>query len=224
MAVVLLKNLSDKANIIEQQNYILSYAKKHRISIDIIELETSDYSKKLEYRGELKGFLRSLDKNSALIVYDFWVLSQDVGELVKICECLLQRNISLHIAQKKELIHVKSSPLSVLSLLSKQREACMVQKGVLGQGRPKGRMSQSKFDKFRSSIIAYLEQDYSVSKIATTLGVSRTSLKDYINSRNLKKLAQTKKELLGAVPRKIVRKSGRVKNCDLISDENNKKD
>lgn len=217
MAAVLLKNLSDRVNIIEQQNSILSYAKRNRISIDIIELETSDFSKKLEERGELKGFLRSLNPKDTLIIYDFWVLSLDVGELVKICECLLQRDIALHICQKKELIDVNSTPLHVLNILAKQRDVGMVKKEHFGQGRPKGRMSQSKFDKYRSEIISYLEQNYSVSKIATILGVSRTSLKDYINSRNLKNLADIKKELLGVTPKKIAQKSGKIKKCDLIA-------
>ncbi len=224
MAVVLLKNQSDRANIIEQQNHILSYAKKHQISIDVIEIETSDASKKLEQRGELKGFLRSLNPKDTLLIYDFWVLSLNVGELVKVCECLLQRDIALHICRKKEVVDNKCTPLQVLHILAKEREACMVQKESLGQGRPKGRMSQSKFDKYRSQIISYLEQNYSVSKIAQTLNVSRTSLKDYINSRNLKNLAQTKKELLGAIPKKTHKRNSKIEKCDLIANEKDTKD
>ncbi len=217
MAVVLLKNISDKINILEQQNYILSYAKKNQISIDVIELETSDSSKKLEQRNEFKGFLRSLKHNDTLIVYDFWVLSNDVGELVKVCDCLLRRNISLHVSIKKEIIEPSSSPLHVLNLLSKQRHLATSQKQNATQGRPKGRMSQSKFDIHRSQIISYLEQGYSVSKIALTLGISRTSLKDYINSRNLKNLVLAKKELLGVTPKEILQKSKKFKKCDLIA-------
>ncbi len=201
MVVVLLKNLSDKVNILEQQNHILAYAKKNQISIDVIELETSDSSKKLEQRSEFKGFLRSLKHSDTLIVYDFWVLSSDIGELVKICDCLLRRNISLHVCSKKEIIESSSTPLHVLELLSKEREAKITQKQNVTQGRPKGRMSQSKFDIHRSQIISCLEKGHSVSKIALTLGVSRTSLKDYINSRNLKNLVLAKKGAFRSYPK-----------------------
>lgn len=219
MAIILLKNITDKVNILEQQNFMLSYAKKNRIAIDTTELETSDHKKPLEDRMELKGFLRSLNVNDTLLVYDFWVLSFRVDDLVKICECLLQRNITLHICSKKEIFSTDSTALHVLSVLSKERTESKEEKKTLGQGRPKGRMSQSKFDRYRSKIISYLEEGYSVSKIADILNVKRTSLKDYINSRNLKVLAKTKQELLGATPKKIHAKKVTSKKCDLIANK-----
>ncbi len=219
MAVVLLKNLTNKANIKEQQDSIISYAKKHSISIDTTEIDTSDSSRSLEERTEFKGFLRSLQQNCMLVVYDFWVLSENVDELVKICECLLQRNISLYVANKKEIISVKSSALYVLHVLSKERKTNKALTKNTKLGRPKGRMSQSKFDTLRPQIIKYLELDYPVSKIACMLKVSRTSLKDYINSRNLKELACSKKELLGAVPNMNEPKN-EIKKCELIAKQN----
>lgn len=222
MATVLLKNLTDRANILEQQNAIVSYARKHFISISVTEIDTSDFSKVLEDRHEFKGFLRSLNPNSNLLIYDFWVLSSNVGELVKICECLLQRNISLHVCNKKEIIESNSSALHVLSILSRERNIRVKVKENTLLGRPKGRMSQSKFDKYRSEIISYLEDGFAVSKIAEILNVRRTSLKDYINSRNLKELANTKKELLGATPKKIARKINKSTQCDLIAQKNMK--
>lgn len=217
MAVILLKNISDKVNIIEQQDTILAYASRNRISIDSIEIETSDFSKVLEERSELKGFLRSLNADETLIVYDFWAFSSSVSELVKVIECLMKRNITLHIVNKREIIDADMTPLSVLSILAKEREMQRQPKERLRRGRPVGRMSQSKFDQYRSQVIAFLEEDVSVSQIARTLKVSRTSLKDYINSRNLKELAQTKKELLGATPKKISRNKKQTKKCDLIA-------
>lgn len=217
MATILLKNLTDKVNILEQQNFLLSYARKNSISIEATELETSEHKKLLEDRMEFRGFLRSLNPNDTLLIYDFWVLSSRVDELVKICECLFQRNITLHVCSKKEILSANSSAFEVVSVLAKERQRDNDDKKTLGQGRPKGRMSQSKFDKYRSKVIAYLEEGYSVSKIADELGVRRTSLKDYINSRNLKVLAKTKQELLGATPRKIHHKKIENKKCDLIA-------
>lgn len=219
MAVILLKNISDKVNIIEQQDNILAYAARNRISIELTEIETSDSSKVLEERTELKGFLRSLNANTTIIIYDFWVISPHVDELVKVIECLMKRNITLHVCNKKEIIDANMTPLSVLTILAKERAIQHDPKEKARRGRPMGRMSQSKFDQYRSQVIALLEEETSVSQIAKILGVSRTSLKDYINSRNLKTLAQTKKELLGATPKRIARKTRQTKKCDLIAQE-----
>lgn len=219
MAVILLKNISENVNILEQQNSILAYAAKNRIPIERTEIETSDTSKVLEERTELKGFLRSLNHNMSVIIYDFWVISSDVGELVKVIKCFMERNITLHVYNKKEIIDVDMPPLTILTILAKERENKKEPKESLKRGRPVGRMSQSKFDQYRSQIISLLEEKTSVSKIAQVLGVSRTSLKDYINSRNLKTLAQTKKELLGATPKRILRKAKKIKKCDLIVKE-----
>lgn len=219
MAVILLKNLTDKINILEQQNSVLAYAAKNRISIELTEIETSDSSKSLESRGELKGFLRSLNPDETILVYDFWVFSSHIDELVKILECLLRRNITLHVVNKKTVIDTQSTPLHILSTLAKERQVLVQQKEKMRRGRPTGRMSQSKFDRYRSEIIEFLEDGYSVSKIASKLNVSRTSLKDYVNSRNLKTLAKTKKELLGATPKQISRKNRYKKKCDLIAED-----
>ena len=56
-------------------------------------------------------------------------------------------------------------------------------------GRPKGSKSSSKFDKYISDIILLLKEKKSVSEMARILNVSRSSLKDYVESRELKQLA-----------------------------------
>ena len=53
-------------------------------------------------------------------------------------------------------------------------------------------MSKSKFDAYRPQIIELLENRTSISEIAKILQVSRTSLKDYVNSRALKSLSKQK--------------------------------
>ena len=56
-------------------------------------------------------------------------------------------------------------------------------------GRPKGSKSSSKFDKHINEIIKYIQAKKSVSEISRLLEVSRSSLKDYIESRELKQVA-----------------------------------
>jgi len=215
----LLKEKTDKANIILQQNTIIKYAKHHQIRLDSTEIEGSDSTKVLEERQELKGFLRSLNNNDNLLIYDLWVLTDDVGELTKILECLLERSITIYICNLNLVIATTTPVLEVLTLLAQYRAKTLIKNKEIIQGRPKGRMSKSKFDSYRTQIIEYLEDENSVSKIARILDVSRTSLKDYINSRGLKDLVAAKKALLlkkdkVAIPK--IKNSQPKEECTLI--------
>jgi len=196
MNITLLKSKTDKANITTQQNGIIKYARVNAIKLDTTEIESSDSNQILEDRSEFKGFLRSLNYSDSLLIYDLWVFSNDMGELIKILECLLKRDISIHICAKNAQIDKDTTPLEVLTILAQYRENNLVDKANKSQGRPKGRMSKSKFDNQRVQIIDLLTQGNSVSKISRILEVSRTSLKDYINSRGLKDLVEAKKSLL----------------------------
>lgn len=200
MNTALLKSKTDKVNIIVQQNTIIKYAKSNGISLDSTEIEGSDSSKILEERKEFKGFLRSLSNNDSILIYDLWVFTEDIGELTKILECLLDRSITIYICNQNISIGIQTPSLEVLTILSQYREINLIKNKEITQGRPKGRMSKSKFDAQRTQIIKLLEEDNAVSKIARKLEVSRTSLKDYINSRGLKDLVEAKKTLLKEKP------------------------
>jgi hypothetical protein len=110
--------------------------------------------------------------------------------------------------------------------LSNFREKAIFLNKTISQGRPKGRMSKSKFDINRKEIVEYLIQKESVSAISKTLGVSRTSLKDYINSRGLKDLAQAKTSLLGSkIQPKVMKKVAvKAQRCSLINRSKEKHD
>lgn len=217
MNIVLLKNRIDDLNITVQQKQVLKYAHHHGIKIDTTEIENSNPSLELEDRKEFKGFLRSLEKEDHILIFDLSTLSSSVEELVKIFECLLTRFISVHIAESGTTIDVNSKPLILLELLSKQRELNSLEKEKT-QGRPKGRMSKSKFDIYRPQVIELLENRISVSEIAKILHVSRTSLKDYINSRGLKDLVKAKITLLKSPKKHSQATQHTPKECSLIKD------
>ncbi|MCK9257427.1 MAG: helix-turn-helix domain-containing protein [Sulfurospirillaceae bacterium] len=221
MAIVLLKNVTGRVNIIKQQNTILKYATANGVPINSTEVETSNYTLSLEDRKELKGFLRSLDSDETILIYELWTLSAYVDELIKIFECLLKRNISLHVCASGEVISNETPLLKILEILSLLRDERLNPSAKVKQGRPKGRMSKSKFDVYRQEVIQMLEDDISVSEIAKELNVSRSSLKDYINSRGLKTLAKTKKKILILPTKKFKQKQTPIKKeCDLISETN----
>ncbi|WP_238593522.1 helix-turn-helix domain-containing protein [Sulfurospirillum diekertiae] len=78
-------------------------------------------------------------------------------------------------------------------------------------------MSKSKFDVHRPYVIELLEKSTSISEIAKILKVSRTSLKDYVNSRGLKELVKAKFSLLKSSKQPpLTLKSSISKECSLI--------
>lgn len=219
MNIVLLKSKTDKSNMIVQQKSIIKYAKSSAIKLDSTEIENSNSTQALEERGEFRGFLRSLGYGDAVLIFDLWVLSSDIGELNKILECLLKRDISVHICSKSILIDNNTTSLETLTVLSRYREDNLIKKPKNLYGRPKGRMSRSKFDLYRAQIIEQLELGDSVSKISRILKVSRTSLKDYINSRGLKELVEAKKSLLTQNPSiKTNQQINTKEECSLIKE------
>lgn len=226
MNIVLLKSKTDRVNITSQQNAIIKYAKSNGLSLDATEIEGTSNTLSLEDRKELKGFLRSLNYDDSVLIYDLWTFSDDVGELNKIFECLLKRSITIHVCAQGIFIDEKTPSLDTLALLARFREKQMTKHKNIAQGRPKGRMSKSKFDSYRKEVVDYLSEGKSVSEIARILSVSRTSLKDYINSRGLKELVVAKKTLLDSneqkrQPRKIISED---KECSLIQPENTHKE
>ena len=216
MNIVLLKSKTDKANITTQQESIIRWARLNGVRLDATEIESSDNSIVLEDRSKFKGFLRSLNFKDSLLIYDLWVFSDDMGELIKILECLLKRDINIHICSLNMSIDETTTPLELLTILTQYREKNLLKKVENSQGRPKGRMSKSKFDSYRVEIIEQLSAGDSVSKISRTLGVSRTSLKDYINSRGLKELVEAKKSLLKVQIKKPKKQIKIEKECSLV--------
>ena len=196
MNIVLIKGKNSSIDIKAQQQTIIRYAKTNGLSIDETEIENSNKNLLLEERKEFKGFLRSLNENDVVLIYDFTTLTQDVGELTKIFDCFLRRSIEIHVCSRNLYIHEKTPAFEVFDFLAKFREETICKGKEKSQGRPRGRMSKSKFDIYRAQVIDYLCENKSVNEISKLLGVSRTSLKDYINSRGLKELVQAKMTLL----------------------------
>lgn len=151
-------------------------------------IDYSDLEKPLDDREELKELLHGeLIKGDTLIVFDLIELSSSVSDLVKIFDCLFNRDIEIFLCKYDTTLCKQTDTLKTVRLLSDIQEQ-NTQSKPLKSGRPKGRFSKSKFDEIQDEIIKLLKEDLSVSQIARQLEVSRTSLKDYINSRNLKEI------------------------------------
>jgi len=189
MTYAYLRQMPGQGNLSQQQRVILSFALTQGIQIDKEVIEYSTKNRPIEEREEFEKFLHSLQENEdRIIVEHLSILSDVVEELVKVINCMLSRGITLYIAGSGTEITKETPMVEVFPLLNDLREA---QKAKTGQiGRPKGSRSSSKFDIYQAQIISLLKEGMSVSAIARELGVSRSSLKDYIESRGIKELVE----------------------------------
>ena len=151
-------------------------------------IEFGSQGKALEERKQFDAFLHSLDAGDHVIVDEVLTLGQSMEEVMTVINCLLSRDVVLSLASM-ELKVDEHTPLSKILPLVMHLDPRSADEGRRTQkGRPKGSQSASKFDAHLDRIIAYLKEGANVSAIARELDVSRSSLKDYIESRQLKKI------------------------------------
>ena len=174
--------------VYDQLNLINSYAKQKELVIEKEYIDQMSQNKKVDDRSNAIEFLRSL-KNSTLIVYDVWVLSSHIDDLVQMVSCQMKNGNRVHFVKPSVVIDRNRDVMVVLGLIDQLRQT-LHNEAKKSIGRPKGSRSSSKFDKFHDNIIKYLKEKKSVSEMARTFNVSRSSLKDYIESRELKEVAE----------------------------------
>ncbi len=171
----------------DQLQVISSYAIENNIDIDDELIDQTSNNNRLIDRTNVTKFFRNKSK-ATLLIYDVWVLSTNIEDLIQMFSCLFKNKYSIHFIKQSVIISEQSNVMLVLGLIDQLRQHLQDEsKKVIG--RPKGSRSSSKFDKYISEIILYLKDKKSVSEIARMLDVSRSSLKDYIESRDLKEVA-----------------------------------
>jgi len=188
MTYAYLRQMPDNNNMSDQQRNILSFSLTQNIDIDKEVIEYSSKNHLIEERKKFEAFIHSLEEGNTLVIDTLSVLSDRAEELIKIINCMLSRRIDLYIASSKTLLNKETTVVEVFPLLNDLREA---QKAKSNQiGRPKGSRSSSKFDVYQPKIISFLKEGLNVSAIARELEVSRSSLKDYIESRGIRELVE----------------------------------
>jgi len=171
----------------DQLQQINSYAISHGLVIDDEFIDQTSQNKRLSERTAVTEYFQS-KSNHTVLIYDVWVLSTNMEDLVQMFSCLLKNEFSVHFIKQSVVITQESSVMLVIGLIDQLRQILQGEsKRVIG--RPKGSKSNSKFDKHINDIISYIKDKKSVSEMARLLGVSRSSLKDYIESRELKQVA-----------------------------------
>ncbi len=188
MIYAYLRQLLGQRNITDQQSNILSFSLAQELRIDKEVIEYSNQNSPIEEREQFENFVHGLKDGDAIIVDELWMLSEKVDEIIKIIHCMLSRGILLYSASSRTIITTNSTIGELFPLLNRVREE---QKNRQNQiGRPKGSRSKSKFDPYQAEIIEYLKEGLSVSAIARKIVVSRSSLKDYIQSRGIKEMIE----------------------------------
>jgi len=178
--------MPDTKSISQQQKSILTFSLTQDLEIQKEVVEYSSKNLPIEDRKQFEEFINTLQEKDNIFVDTLSVLSNCAEELIKIINCILSRHIDLYVSSTRTLINRATTALEIFPLLNDLREA---QKAKPQQiGRPKGSRSQSKFDIYRTEIISLMKNGMNVSAIARELGVSRSSLKDYIESRGIREL------------------------------------
>ncbi len=171
----------------EQIQLINSYALQNNLLINDEFIDQTSQNKRLTQRTHIAQYFRD-NIGGTLLLSDVWVLSTNMEDVVQLVSCLLKNEFNVHFIKQSVVINPQSKAMLVLGLIDQFRQVIQDEsKKVIG--RPKGSRSSSKFDKHINEIITYIKEKKSVSEMARLLEVSRSSLKDYIESRELKEVA-----------------------------------
>ena len=171
----------------EQLQLINSYAMSNNMTIDDEFIDQTSQNKRLSERKNVTEYFQQ-KSGVTLLVSDVWVLSSNMEDIIQMFSCLLKHDFSVHFIKRSVIMSKQSSVMLVLGLMDQLRQTIQDEsKKVIG--RPRGSRSNSKFDKYLNEIISFIKEKKSVSEMARLLNVSRSSLKDYIESRELKQVA-----------------------------------
>ncbi len=173
----------------EQLKVINAYAIANGIKIDEQFIDHVSQNKRLDERTHVTSNFQSQD-GATILIYDTWVLSSNMEDVAEMFSCLLKHHSKVHFIKQSVIITRQSEAMLIFALIDQLRQTLQIQ-GKKLIGRPKGSKSSSKFDQYISEIIVFIKDKKSVSEMARRLDVSRSSLKDYIDSRELKQVVSS---------------------------------
>lgn len=190
---------TDKQTVENQRFEILKYADAKKITIDKWVEETISSRRKLEDRL-LGKTLDQLQSEDVLIVSELSRLGRNLMEVMSILHTCMDRDVQVHtIKEKYELGNNINSKVLAFAfslsaeierqLISQRTKEALARKKSEGMklGRPKGSLSKNtKLSGKEEQIKILLEKQISFSGIGRILGVNRLTVKNFVESRNLK--------------------------------------
>jgi DNA invertase Pin-like site-specific DNA recombinase len=174
----------DFESVFEQVRLVNAYVQHHNLFINKEMIDQVSQSRRIYERDNVVSLFRSLHGDTVLI-YDLWTLSVNIEDVVQMVSCLLKNDNTVHLVKQGVIINRHSDTLVVLGLIDTLRQIVQ-NEDKRSIGRPRGSKSVSKFDMQLDTIVSLLKEGNSVSEISRKLQVSRSSLKDYVSSRELK--------------------------------------
>ena len=186
MVYAYIRQIPNVSHLVEQQHRILTFALTKGLEIDQEVVEYSTKNLPIDERSDFETFLQSLQEGDTVLVSTIEMLSDKAEELINVINCMLSHSVNLWLVDSNMLINKETNMIDIFPLLNTLRQEEKEKTHTIG--RPKGSKSSSKFDVYQSQILAYLSEGMNVSAIARELEVSRSSLKDYIESRGIRDL------------------------------------
>ena len=130
-------------NVIEQLKLIGAYCDREHLVVDKEMIDQTFQNKRIVERDEVVNLFRSLH-NDTLLVYDTWVLSVNIEDIIQMMSCLLRNGIQIHFVKSGIVIDRQSDTMVVLGLIDQLRQTIQNEEKK-EVGRPKGSKSSSKF-------------------------------------------------------------------------------
>lgn len=209
---------TEKQDYENQKHGILEYANKHKLGyVEFVE-ETISSRRKFEDR-DLSRLISNMKKGDILIVSELSRIGRSILEIMSIFKILAEKGIQTHIIKGGFVIggddnKIQSSVLvfafglaaeierELISQRTKEALAARKAKGIK-LGRKKGAKVASKLDGKEEAIIALLEKKIPVASIAKIFGVARTTMINFIKSRELNKKINNSEQKTGAIDEKF---------------------
>ena len=194
---------TDKQTTENQRFEILKFADEKKLAVDAWIEETISSTKKLEER-KLGTLVEQMCKDDVLLVTELSRLGRSIMEVMGILNVLMEKQVKVFTAKERYELgnNINSKVLAFAFSLSAEIERSMISsrtKEALARrksegkrlGRPKGRLSTTVKLTGKDDIIKeLLSKKISDSAIARILEVNRITLRNYVNSRGLRKQVQ----------------------------------
>ncbi len=194
---------TDSQDLNAQKLAVLNFAQREGIAIDDF-VEVTASSSKTHKARRLNELMDQFDRGDRLIVSESSRLGRSLGQVIDIVDTLVKRKIAFLAVKEGIRFEGKQDlPTKVMvalfalfaeverDLISERTKEGLAKARASGKtlGRPKGALGQSRLSGKEEEIQAFLVKGVSKSAIAKIIGVSRTTLYHFIQTRHLDSFA-----------------------------------
>lgn len=197
--IAYLRVSTGKQDLDSQRLAILDYARSHNIKVNNFwTVQVS--SRKSTKERRVDALVEELESGDMLIVSELSRLGRSLGQIIQLVDRLVRDQVKLIAIKENICLNAKQDLQSKVmvalfglfaeierDLISERTKQALAAAKARGRilGRPKGALGKSKLDGKEEEIKTLLAKKVSKSSIAKIVGVSRTALYSFIESRGL---------------------------------------